>query len=93
MDVLDLETLERVTTIPAPFGVRDIRCTDEPGLLFTVSHFRGVLAVIDVETKQPKARLPFGALPRGKSRPMTARFPPIEFRIRDLAVELIFVTP
>ncbi len=39
------------------------------------------------------ARLPFVGLARGKSRPMAAHFPPVPFRIQDMALELIFAVP
>lgn len=55
----------------------------------------GLLRVIlyGPDGEQLSARLPFAGFPRGRSQIMSARFAAVPFRVADLGLELIYVTP
>lgn len=55
----------------------------------------GLLRVVlyGPDGEQLSARLPFMGIGRGRSQAMSARFASVPFRVADLGLELIFVTP
>ncbi len=56
---------------------------------------QGLLRVVAYgdEGRMVSGRLPFGALRRGQSRGMSARFSAVPFRLVDVGLEVIFVLP
>jgi hypothetical protein len=65
IDILDLDTMKTLGTIPAPFGVREIECDEQKNLLFAALYFEGGVAVIDLKTKKIITRGSVGINARG----------------------------